>query len=321
MKRRPFLILTMAAIKLFALGQSVFAFNDVSKHPNGAKINKLKEFGIVNGFPKDQTFNPDGKLTYAAGISLIVKALDLNINDVQFIRMSQASDNFPNLEDDAWYSQAFVIAHFYGLDVPADVKEKDAMTKEQFAHHLFKSMMTKGDYAFIKMYIQVNDEGDINSEYSHSIQKLLISKIATLDKDNNFNPKEFITRGTAAGWVYDALVFVKKHKPIEPLPELPNQPEQPLYELDLKVESVTSQINKVTVTAQVPHPGYGMRISSIVFEGEQAIINVEAIYPDPDRMYPMVISNVSVSTYVDAEYKPVLKSSLDTSKPDAALGK
>lgn len=306
MRKRSILIMALVAMMLFTLGQTVWAFKDVKNDVNEQKISELKKLGILRG-DKNDKFNPKGKLTYAEGVSLIVRGLKLNIDHIRFIKEPKASDYFPNLKDNAWYSQAFIIANLNGLEIPKTVKASDVMTREQFAHHLFKAMLTKGDYAFIEMFMLLEDEADVNKDYMDSIQKLLISKIITLDSSNKFYPKKAITRSDAAGWLYDAITFVKETTPI------PDLPEQPPLALKLSVTAVNSEINKVTVSAQVPHPGYSIRIASISFEGDQAVIYVETVLPDPDRMYPQVITDVQVSTYVDAKLKPVLPVSIDSS--------
>lgn len=315
MKRRLILTLTLVAMMLFTLGQSVWAFKDVKNDVNEHKINELKKMGIISGDKHDK-FNPKGKLTYAEGVSLIVKGLDININHIRFIKEPKASDYFTNIKDNAWYSQAFIIASINGLEIPKTVKANDIMTREQFAHHLFKAMMTKGDYAFIEIFMQLEDAADVNKTYMDSIQKLLISKVVTLDNANKFYPKKAILRGEAAGWLYDAITFVKETAPI------PTKPEQPSLDLKLSIEAVNPQINKVTVSTQVGHPGYGFRITSIAFEGDQAFINVELVMPDPDKMYPQVITDVSASTYIDAKLKPVLiQSSQSKGSSESSTGK
>lgn len=303
--RRKWLTLALMALLLLTLGQSVWAFKDIANDANADKISSLKERGILTGYTNEK-FNPNGELTYAAGVSMIIKGLELNFNHIRFIKEPKASDTFPNIKDDEWYSQAFAIAAHYGMDLPEQVKADDIMSKEQFGHHLFKAMLNKGDYAFINIYMLIADEADVNPAYMDSIQKLLISKIATLDEDNNFHPAQKITRGPAAGWLYDAIAFTEEHAltPVDP-----EQPGAPVYDLKLSVTPVNAEINKVTVSAELPHPGYGLRISSIAFEGDQAVIHVETILPDPDKMYPMVVTSASVSTYVDAAYKPVLPES------------
>ncbi|WP_168120724.1 S-layer homology domain-containing protein [Paenibacillus sp. HB172176] len=304
-KKKPFILATLTAILLFALGQTVFAFSDTTGNSNEAKINALKDKGIVSGYGGD-TFKPHDSLTYAEGITMLVKAFDLNIDNIRFIKQPLASDTFPNLADDAWYSDSFIIAPLNGIDIPKDIKATDPMPREQFAHNLFQAMMQQGDYPFIEIYALINDEDEITPGYMNSIQKLLISKIVSLDKDDNFNPKDAVTRAEAAGWLYDGMKFVDEHDPIEPAPELP------AIAPTLQVESVNDDVNKVTITASMPNPGYGLRVASIVFEDEQAVINVEPVLPDPDKMYPMVITDVKIVTYVDSAFKPVLPESTDT---------
>jgi len=313
MKKKPLLIMALTVILIFTLGQTVMAFSDVANNPYGDKIKALKEKGILSGVANDQ-FKPGDKLTYASGISMLVKGLDLNLDLFDFIKEPKVSDFFTNLSDDAWYSHAFIVAQAHGLEIPQDVKANDPITKEQFAHHLFQAMMTKGDYAFIEIYKIIKDEADVNGAYMNSIQKLLISNIATVDKDNNFYPTQPITRGEAAAWLHDGMKFVAETKPIEPQPELPE------FEQKLTVEAVNDLINKVTITAQMPHPGYGLRIASIQFDGEQAVIYTEPVLPDPDKMYPQVITEVKVTTYVDAAFKPVLPAKTDGSSSSSSEG-
>ncbi|RCW46586.1 protease complex subunit PrcB family protein [Paenibacillus prosopidis] len=314
MKKRSFIVLALVAMMLFTLGQTVWAFKDIKNDPNEQKIIELKKLGVLSGDQKEDKFNPKGKVSYAAGISMIVKGLDLNIDHIRFIKEPKASDYFPNLKDDAWYSKAFIIANLNGLEIPKTVKANDTMTREQFAHHLFKAILTKGDFAFIEIFMTLEDEADVNSAYMDSIQKLIISKVVTLDSSNKFYPKQAITRSDAAGWLHDAIKFVKETTPI---PELP---EQPALDLKLSVTAVNSDINKVTVSTQVPHPGYSIRISSIGFEGDKAVINVETVLPDPDKMYPQVMTDVQVSTYVDAVFKPVLPSKTSADESVSSSG-
>ncbi|WP_063510416.1 S-layer homology domain-containing protein [Paenibacillus gorillae] len=286
---------------VFSLSQSVWAFSDTKNNANETKIEALQKKGIISG-EKDGKFNPNGKLTYAAGISMIVKGLGLNIDNIRFIKAPKVTDHFKNLKDDAWYSDAVIIAQYNGLDIPVDVKADDEMTREQFAHHLFKAIITKGDFAFIELHQVLNDEKSVNADYMDSIQKLLNLKIASLDAKQNFNPKTAITRGEAAAWLYDAIQFVQNTPPVtDPKPHV---------EYKLTTEKVNADIAKVTVSAQLPHPGYGLKIVSISFEGDQAFIHIQVTDPAPDKMYPQVVTEAKVSTYIDAKLKPVL-STLD----------
>ncbi|MFF2482930.1 S-layer homology domain-containing protein [Paenibacillus sp. NPDC058071] len=307
--RKKSILIGIMMLLVFSLSSTVYAFSDTKGDPNESKIAALQKEGIIGG-EKNDSFNGKGKLTYAAGISMIVKGLDLNLDDIRFIRQPLANEYFPNLKNDAWYSNAFVVGQFRGLEIPSNVKPNDEMTKEQFAHHLFKAVLTKGDYMFIDLFVQIHDEADINKNYMDSIQKLLITKIAVLDEKQNFNPKRAITRSESAGWLYDAIKFAKDSATtIKPLPG-------PDYELT--VTPVNKEINKVTVSTTLGHPGYGFRIVSIVFEGDKAIILAEITEPDPDKVYPQVLTEAKVSTYVDAAYTPVLAGA-STSKNSPAV--
>lgn len=303
MMKKPLAALTIVVLLIAALSQSVWAFSDTKGHPNDAKISELQKLGILSGTgAKGDTFDPNGKLTYAAGISMIVNGLGLNIDGINFIKEPKATDSFPNMKDDAWYSNAFIIAALNGLEIPRETKPDAAMTREQFAHHLMQALLKKGDYAFIDIYVELKDEADVNSAYMGSIQKLLITNIAKLDADQKFNPKATITRGDAAGWLYDTMQFVAKNTPVNP----PDDQPYPLTDLALTVKAVNADVNEVTVSATAPHPGYGMRIASITFDGKQAVIDIEPIYPDKDKSYPQVVTELKTVTYVSSAFKPVL---------------
>ncbi|MFD0712695.1 S-layer homology domain-containing protein [Paenibacillus sp. GCM10027626] len=301
MKRRV-LFSTLVMLLIFSIAQSAWAFPDTKGDPNEAKINELKKLGIVAG-GKDGSFVPKGELTYAAGIALIVKGLDLTIEE-KFIKKPEASDYYTKVKNNVWYSDAFIIAYHNGLDIDKNVDPSSIMTREQFAHHLFKAMIRKGDFAFIELFLNISDGDKITSAYMDSIQKLLIAKIADLDKNNNFKPQEAIKRGVAAGWLHDAIMFVKEHA--TELPPQPEVPSLPFDDIGLSVKAVNDDVQEVTVSAEVPHPGYGIRIASISFEGDKALIKIEPVLPAQDRMYPQVITKVKATTYISSAYKPVL---------------
>ncbi|UVI32234.1 S-layer homology domain-containing protein [Paenibacillus spongiae] len=303
MRKRWFLSAVIMLLVL-AVGQNAWAFPDTKNDPNEAKINELQKQGVIAG-EKDGSFKPQDKLTYAAGVTMLVKGLGLNIDHIKFVKKPEASDSFTKVKDGAWYSDAFIVASLNNLDIDRDVDPAAFMTREQFAHHLFQGMMEKGDYAFIEIFMELKDEADVTPAYMDSIQKLLIAKIAELDKNGKFYPKTAIKRGEAASWLHDAIVFVKENAL---KPDQGTKPEPfPYTDLKLATKAVNEQIQEVTVTAMAPHPGYGLRIASITFVGDQAYIQVEAVHPDKDRMYPQVITEVKATTYVASAFKPVLQ--------------
>ncbi|HEY0827596.1 MAG TPA: S-layer homology domain-containing protein [Bacilli bacterium] len=307
------IMLVISALLLFTVGYTVLAFSDTQSAKNGDKIDALKDDGIIAGIGNDK-FNPKGKLTYAAGISMIVKGLDVSLARFSFIKEPLASDYYTYVKDGQWYSNAFVIANVNGLDVPKDVKPEQIMTREQFAHHLFRAVEANNQHAYPEIFIEIKDEAQISKPYKDSIQKLLISKIVSLDSDQQFQPQTEMIRGEAAGWVYEARAFVHN---TAGEPQSEPQP-SPLTDITLTSKAVSDKVTEVTVTAQAPHPGYGIRITSIQFNGKEAIIHTEPILPDPDKMYAQVITEVTAVTYVGAEYKPVLAESSSTAPSEPA---
>jgi hypothetical protein len=239
-------------------------------------------------------------ITNAAAVSMIVKGLDLNINHIRFVKQPLASDYFTKVKDNASYAQDFVIAQFSGLDLPKDINPSAKVSREQFAHWLFGAFSHKGDFSWIAMYVEIADAKQISSAYMNSIQKLLLSKIATLDSKQKFNPKNPVTRSSAETMINRAAKFIKENSPVY-VPENPV-----LNNAKLTTEKVTDNISKVTVTVTAPHPGYGIEITGIQFSKGQAVIQYRAVLPNPDMMYPQVLKDISVTTYISSEFTPVL---------------
>jgi hypothetical protein len=297
--RRPLFFLLLAALLCCSVAGSASAFQDIQDDPEKKAIEQLKEEGIVSGVGYGQ-FAPREQLTAGNAVALIVKGLDLSLSQFLFVKEPRASDYFTKVQDNAWYAQAFVIASVHDLGIPKDIDPEAPVTKEQFAHWLYKALTTKGDYAWNEIYLIVADEDDIDEAYKNSIQRLLIGKIAKLDQDGKFLPKKPITRSEAAGWLHRTRTFVKNVQPVEPLPQ------SVLSDVALKTEKVNEDIVKFVVTAQAPHPGYGIEIANISFEGNQAIISYRTTLPDPDALYPQVITEVKAEAYASARYKGVL---------------
>lgn len=300
MRKRVTVLITAMLAFMMMLGGSVFAFSDVKGDPNEADIAALQKAGIVNGVSAEH-FAPKGKVTMAQGVAMLVKAFDLNIDHIRFIKEPKASDYFTNVPDDAWYAQSFLYAHLNGVPIPKDADPLQNLTREQYADLLFNALTAKNDYAFIKMYVVLKDEANVTKEYMNSIQHLLLGKIAELE-EGYFYPKNEVTRSEAARLLNKAILFAKKHEPVKPLPTVDP-------DVTLSVAKVNDEVNKVTLLwSNRPHPGYGISVSNIEFTPSgEALISYELHQPDPDKMYPQVISEAKIDTYVASAYKPVLK--------------
>lgn len=300
-KRRTVLMLLVIASLVFSLAGSAYAFSDTQKDKEKAAIESLQKQGILSGTGKDK-FSPQGTLTVGNAVALIVKAMDLNIDGLRFIKEPKASDSFAKVKDDAWYAPSFIIAFYNGLDIPQNIDPNAKATREQFAYWLYNALAKKGEYAWVEMYVTIRDESHINAGYMDAIQKLLIGKIATLDAKGNFRPEQAVTRSEAAGMLYRALEFVKNTPPIEPA----NPETSVLSDVKLTSEKVGDDLLKVTVSATVPHLGYGLEIAGIAFHGGEAVVSYRPILPDPSAMYGQMVNTVKAVTYVSSMYTPKL---------------
>lgn len=278
MLKKPMTILALViCASLLALG-TVGAFSGWLPAPNAQAMNTLKESGIMKG-KGHGGFNPQGSLSVSEGIALLEHAFEVNAEQ---------------------------------LGIPKDVNTKKSLTRQAFAHYLFQAILTTGDYAFTEQYIMITDQEQIKDEYSDSIQKLLISQIVTLDNQLKFYPNKPITISEAFEWLHKALQFVQKMQQPDqqPLPSpkpilAPKPSPTPFHGMNLETKAVNDKVNEVIVSAQAPHPGYGLRVTAIQFVDDQAIIHTEAILPDPGN-YPQVITKVEATTYIPSDYKPVL---------------
>lgn len=270
------------------LSASASAFSDVTGED--AKITKaLLDKGIIQGINND-IFAPNQKLTGAQGVQLIVKALDL--------KPKAASNNGLKMEKAPWYTNSLNILKDNGVELPAQFNPTAELSREAFVSILRKALYTTGNYPVVKMYIFITDESDITLDYSGDIQVMLLHKIATLDQEGKFHPKQSITRIEAAKMAYKANEFVRAFKEAS---------EQLNDQVSYKTEKVSDAINKVIVTREnQPHPGYGIAVEKIEFtEPDQATIYYKLLDPDPDKMYIQVITDSHTETFVSSQYKNI----------------
>ncbi|SFK96770.1 S-layer homology domain-containing protein [Paenibacillus sp. 1_12] len=276
---------------------SVFAFTDLDateKEP----IMMLKEKGIVDGVDSTH-FAPRRPISYAQSVSLLVKGLNLNLDTMRFIKKPEASDYFTNVPNDAWYAEAFIIAHLNGLNIPKNVDPSATITREQYADLLIHAMDKKGTFPVILMYIGFADEDQIDKAYINSMQLLYLHKIAKTEEKRMAYPKREMTRGEAAVWVSHTIQFLKAHSV-----NLTN-PQQD--EVTVAVDSINADLNKITLSRGItPNPGYGIKIEGIRFQTDgTAQIQYSLTEPQPGMMYPQVVTESKAETFLSSKYKPI----------------
>ncbi|MFC5403126.1 S-layer homology domain-containing protein [Cohnella soli] len=275
-RKLPIALLALVVAFCLTLSGSAFANNNSSKHGNNAD---------------------NAAIDVATSVTLIVKGLGLNIDNLRFIKEPKASDYFTKVKDNASYANDFIIAQYNGLGLPKDINPAAKVTREQFSVWLYGALSHKGDYAWVEIFANIKDAKNISKTSMEAIQRLLIAKVVTLDSKGYFYPKNKVTVAQAKTMVARTATFIKNTKPI-PQPETPV-----LFDPQVTTEKETDAVSKVTLTVKAPHAGYGLIITGIKFDGDTAYIQYKALPPDPDKMYAQVITELKAVTYVASNYK------------------
>ncbi|MFD1990808.1 S-layer homology domain-containing protein [Paenibacillus nicotianae] len=212
-------MLGLASFLLLASGNQAFAaFDDLDNTLDKKKIEYLDEYHILTGIT-ETTYAPEHTLNVAQGVSSLVKGLDLNIDNMRFIKKPEASDYYTRISNDAWYSSDMIIAHHNGLDIPADVDVTTAMTRGQFATLLWQAVEQVdpdinesggNNITSAKANQPIADSTSLSAIDQQMVEQVIHNEIATLDQKGKFYPDEPITRAEAAVMLYNAIELTGK---------------------------------------------------------------------------------------------------------------
>ncbi|MCI3920680.1 protease complex subunit PrcB family protein [Paenibacillus sp. TRM 82003] len=273
------------------------AFQDLTDVPGADRILELRERGIVSGLDRE-TFAPHQRLAAEQAIPLLVKAFELNLDRFRFMKPPLASDYFDNVPDDAWYAEAFIIAHLNGIPIEPDTDPNADVSRQTFMHWLMGAVLSTGDYPVKKMIVPVADDADIDPEYRHPIQLALLAGIAELDEEESFDPRRTTTRAEAAMWVYKALRYIEAHQTPAPAEA---------EDVETAAVKLNDELQRVTLSwGEKPHAGWSIRIEGIDFVGRaEAVVRYSLGFPDPAAFYAQVVTNPKASTVLGAAYTDI----------------
>ena len=213
MKLKIKIIILTTVLILSMTGQCFAAsspFSDISGAKSKDKIIELYNDGVIKG-TGNGLFNPDGTITAAQGVQLIVNAFDISLASITFIKAPLASDWFQKADDNAWYADALIRAGANNIGLPADLDPNAKWTKEDFTYYLITAMEAHYNMPMINMiYIETADESDMTIGYQGAIQRSMKYNITALDQDKKFYPKKQLTRAEAAEMIYNGRALVKE---------------------------------------------------------------------------------------------------------------
>ncbi|MGQ7889233.1 S-layer homology domain-containing protein [Paenibacillus sp. WC2504] len=210
--RKKLLSLSAAAVLSLSLAGQSFAatstFTDLEQVAAKDKIISLQSQGLVSGVSSD-LFQPDAALTASQGVQMIVKALGLNLNAINFFKAPQATDYFAKANNDAWYAQSLIIAANNDLKLDTELDPNQKWTKEMFTKELLIALDGHNIMHMMKLPpIAIKDKDNITLDALGAIQAAIYKGITTLDADGNFHPQADITRAQAAEMIYNSLKYI-----------------------------------------------------------------------------------------------------------------
>ncbi|WP_411346189.1 S-layer homology domain-containing protein [Paenibacillus sp. WLX1005] len=285
---------------------SAAAFSDVKGDNNQKIVSSLQEKGIINGVTASQ-FKPDQTLTQAQAIQILTKAFELKKDGAEVLPAAGKP----------WYSAAVEAAKANSLSLPDSIQASEKVNREDFALWLYQAINTTGTYPATKMFIVFDDQDKISTEASNAIQTLVNMNVIPRDTVGKaFNPQTAITRMDAATWVSSAVDMIERANGNEnndgsgtttPPTDNGSEGSQVGYDPQLSVKSTADGKQKVTLTVQLPNPGYSLKIDKVnLTDDKKAVISYSLTKPQPGMMYPQVISEGSADTIIPAGYTPEL---------------
>lgn len=296
MKKTTKLLTAMLVTSSLLGAGAASAFTDIQEEKPLQMVKELQSKGIIQGISADK-FAPSKTITTAQAVQMIVNAAGLEVQP------NFTGRSFDSVPKDAWFAEAVNIAAQNGLSVSADMKWNEPITREGFATLLSEAIQKTGNYPVIMMYLHVADEDLMKEESRGAVQFLLLTKIAKLDANDKFHPTKSLSRIEAAELVYNSIRFIEEHQKNM----IPEEPDQSEPDVTTSVVKVDESQNKVTVTKEdLPNPGYGIKITSVDYVSDtEAVIYFKVVQPDPDKMYPQVISKSSDDVLVPSKYTKI----------------
>jgi hypothetical protein len=165
----------------------------------------LNYLDVINGYNENGTliFKPDGKITRAEFIKLLVASQHINISEAQDLELNFA--DVQNIPD--WALPYIKAAVMHGLvngkniDGKLYISAGDYITREELATIIGRAI--NSDVRNSKIF---NDSSQISAWASEEIQKLVELGIISGYEDNTFKPRNNAARVEAAVMIYKTLI-------------------------------------------------------------------------------------------------------------------
>lgn len=290
--------------------------NSVSTESEGVRF--LKERGLIQG--DGQQLRLQDPLTYAEAATLLVRAYASNEwEDVWAIKTLFSADStdpfswrnwYHFVQPTAWYAPYVQRLDTLGFRFSRDMRPNDPVpweTYQKAQYYLLKNLFASKALQSTALISPKDLEHQITTEITTLFEN-------ELNAAHSYpaNSTLTITRNDAferTGLILKRLLDLFQ----APIP-IPGEDENMQTSFQVKEETVEQNtwlkdVKRVIIARDMPNPGYGLAVSRIEFDhpSKKATVYVQIIPPNPNQMYPQVITRRETEAFVPAAYSVDVK--------------
>ena len=297
----------------------------------GDDLNVLIENGIIQGDGK--SLRLDDHLTYAEAATLLVRTYAQNkwqyIWDVQALFKAETTDplaSFDNwyqfVDPAAWYTPYFERLDAMGFRFARDSHPYAPISWDVFqkAHtHLLKSLLTGTTLVFSEKLDTPSLKETTESLIADTYESELIAIIShPAGHSIPISRKDAFERtGKILHRLFDHLdARAPGDDEANKNEEANKNGEDSSMLTSFQVREETSEqgawlkaVKRVVISRDMPNPGYTLEVSRIDLDHQTktATIYVRILSPDPNKMYPQVITTRETKAFVPVDFKVEIK--------------
>ena len=185
-------------------------FRDISDHWARVEIEETYRQGIMQGIDNN-TFAPDLSLTRAQLAACLVRAFQLNMDNLRFIKAPSASDLFKDTQDGMWYSEAVMIAGYNNIfDVKDGIfRPAEPVTRIETARAIINAFKARNIQVITtQIWPEYSDIKDLSQDDTNALTKLFNMGIMK-GYNQSFFPGSSLTRAETAVVLNRTLNVIK----------------------------------------------------------------------------------------------------------------
>lgn len=305
-----------------ALANTSETKNDVSSKSEGVRL--LQERGIIQG--DGQHLRLQDPLTYAEAATLLVrtyapKAWD-DVWRVQALFSADTTDALASwqhwyhfVQPTAWYAPYIERLDTLGFRFSRDIRPNDPIPEGTYQ---------KAQYALLKHLLTAKALKSTTSISPNALETRIREQINTVFENELIAPHSYpagttltISRQEAferTGMILNRLLTLFDASTPTPGEDESMQASFQVREETAEQNTWLKDVKRVVIARDMPNPGYALYVSRIEFDhaSKKAIIYVRISSPDPDKMYPQVITKRETEAFVPAAYKVEVKALTST---------